>query len=143
MSRFLRCLSLLLLLLGSWAIEGSSRAPLPLRSSEATPGSYSRPENYTDDSRGGDRPSHDLTSLRIFTKVILYVKDNYVDPRRVKPKEMMLAALEYVEKSVPDVIVDGNAESGRLNVQVNRKSKDFDISHVDSLWKMSFTIKDG
>jgi carboxyl-terminal processing protease len=142
MSRFLRRLSLLLLLLGAWAIAGSDRAPLPLTSSEAIARSSNRPENYTDDSRGGDRPSHDLTSLRIFTKVILYVKDNYVDPRRVKPKEMMLAALEYVEKSVPDVIVDGNAESGRLKVQVNGKSRDFDISHVDSLWKMSFTIKD-
>jgi len=142
MSRFLRRLSLLLLLLGAWAIAGSDRAPLPLTSSEAIARSSSRPENYTDDSRGGDRPSHDLTSLRIFTKVILYVKDNYVDPRRVKPKEMMLAALEYVEKSVPDVIVDGNAESGRLKIQVNGKSRDFDISHVDSLWKMSFTIKD-
>jgi len=142
MLRFLRRFSLLLLLLGAWAIAGSDRAPLPLTSSEAIARSSGRPENYTDDSRGGDRPSHDLTSLRIFTKVILYVKDNYVDPRRVKPKEMMLAALEYVEKSVPDVIVDGNAESGKLNVQVNGKSREFDISHVDSLWKMSFTIKD-
>src|SRR6266852_2625220 len=142
MSRFLRRLSLLLLLLGAWAIAGSDRAPLPLTSSEAIARSSSRPENYTDDSRGGDRPSHDLTSLRIFTKVILYVKYNYVDPRRVKPKEMMTAALEYVEKSAPDVIVDGNAESGRLKIQVNGKSRDFDISHVDSLWKMSFTIKD-
>src|SRR5216683_1874870 len=142
MSRFLRRLSLLLLLLGAWAIAGSDRAPLPLTSSEAIARSSSRPENYTDDSRGGDRPSHDLTSLRIFTKVILYVKDNYVDPRRVKPKEMMLAALEYVEKSVPDMMVEGNTESGRLKINVNGKIREFDISHVDSLWKMSFTLKD-
>jgi len=74
--------------------------------------------------------------------VILYVKDNYVDPKRVKPKEMMIAALEYVEKTVPDVIVEGNADAGKLKLTVNGKARDFDISHVDSLWKMSFTMKD-
>ncbi len=100
------------------------------------------PRSDLSDSRGTDKPIHDLTSLRIFTKVILYVKDNYVDPKRVKPKEMMIAALEYVEKTVPDVIVDGNADNGKLTVTVNGKARDFDISHVDSLWKMSFTIKD-
>jgi len=35
-------------------------------------------------------PQHDLSSLRVFTKVILYVKDNYVDPKRVRPKEVPL-----------------------------------------------------
>jgi len=100
------------------------------------------PRSDLAESRGSDKPVHDLTSLRIFTKVILYVKDNYVDPKRVKPKEMMINALEYVEKTVPDVIVDGNTETGKLKVTVNGKTRDFDISHVDSLWKMSFTIKD-
>src|SRR5712692_9995840 len=140
MPRFLRRVFAILILLGAWAFAGSDRAPRPVTMSE----SAARPAPRSDlsDSRGTDKPIHDLTSLRIFTKVILYVKDNYVDPKRVKPKEMMIAALEYVEKTVPDVIVDGNAESGRLKIQVNGKSRDFDISHVDSLWKMSFTIKD-
>ncbi|MBS1149340.1 MAG: carboxyl-terminal protease, partial [Myxococcaceae bacterium] len=93
-----------------------------------------------------DKPAakgqHDLSALRVFTKVILYVKDNYVDPKRVKPKEMMVSALEYVEKTVPDVMVDGSAESGVMKLNVNGKLKQFDISHVDSLWKMSFTLKD-
>ena len=54
----------------------------------------------------------------------------------------MISALEYVEKSVPDVLVDGNAETGKLKLNVNGKLEEFDISHVDSLWKMSFTLKD-
>src|SRR5215472_8873911 len=139
MPRLFRRLLAVFLLLGAWAFAGGDRAPRPLTLAD----SAARPAPRSDsDNRASDKPAHDLSSLRVFTKVILYVKDNYVDPRRVKPKEMMLAALEYVEKSVPDVIVDGNAESGKLNVQVNGKSREFDISHVDSLWKMSFTIKD-
>jgi carboxyl-terminal processing protease len=100
------------------------------------------PRSDSSDARNAEKAAHDLSSLRIFTRVILYVKDNYVDPKRIKPKEMMISALEYVEKAVPDVIVEGSAETNKLKVTVNGKARDFDISHVDSLWKMSFTMKD-
>jgi carboxyl-terminal processing protease len=85
---------------------------------------------------------HNLSALKVMSRVILYVKDNYVDPKRVRPKEMLVSALEYVEKSVPDVLVDGSAETGKVKLNVNGKLKEFDINHVDSLWKMSFTLKD-
>jgi len=139
MPRLFRRLLAVFLLLGAWAFAGGDRAPRPLTLAD----SAARPAPRSDsDNRASDKPAHDLSSLRVFTKVILYVKDNYVDPKRVKPKEMMIAALEYVEKTVPDVIVEGNADAGKLKVTVNGKARDFDISHVDSLWKMSFTMKD-
>src|SRR5712692_7600462 len=140
MPRFFRRFFAIVLLLGSWAFAGSDRAPRPLTLGDSA---AARPAPRSDsESRSSDKPAHDLSSLRVFTKVILYVKDNYVDPKRVKPKEMMIAALEYVEKTVPDVIVEGNADAGKLKLTVNGKARDFDISHVDSLWKMSFTMKD-
>jgi carboxyl-terminal processing protease len=122
-------------LIVAWALAGNDRVPLSLtmtKDAEAAPG------------RGGDdsKSTHDLSALRVLTKVILYVKDNYVDPKRVRPKEMMVAALEAVEKSVPEVMVDGSAESGKVRLNVNGKAKEFDISHVDTLWRMSFTMKD-
>lgn len=139
MPRMLRRIIAVAVLLGAWALVGSDRAPIPLtmgaaQASQGWDGSLSQTK--------GEKPQHDLSSLRVFTKVILYVKDNYVDPKRVRPKEMMISALEYVEKSVPDVLVEGNAETGKLSLNVNGKTKDFDISHVDSPWKMSFTLKD-
>src|SRR5262245_19295949 len=57
-------------------------------------------------------------TVRLFAKVIRYINDNYVDPKRIKPKEMLVAALEYVEKTVPDVLVDGNADSSKVKVSV-------------------------
>src|SRR5206468_710535 len=112
MPRMLRRLGLLVFLLAAWALVGSDRAPSPMTLGQAIASQSSRAEASVELPRAsGDRPSpHELASLRIFTKVILYVKDNYVDPKRVKPKEMMIAALEYVEKAVPDVMVDGNPE---------------------------------
>jgi carboxyl-terminal processing protease len=140
MPRLFRRITAVAVLLGAWALVGNDRAPLPLTLGVAEAGQGSSDSTRIAGEKGG--PTHDLSSLRVFTKVILYVKDNYVDPKRVKPKEMMISALEYVEKSVPDVLVDGNAESGKLHVNVNGKTREFDISQVDSLWKMSFTLKD-
>lgn len=121
-------------LLLAWAFSGNDRAPLTLTMSEAVAAPRA-------DEKDAKSP-HELSALRILTKVIHYVKENYVDPKRVRPKEMLVASLEAVEKSVPDVMVDGNADLGRVRVNVNGKLKEFDIGHVDSLWKMSFTMKD-
>lgn len=135
MPRMFRRILAVAFLLGAWALVGSDRAPLPLTLGAAEAGQQG-------EGARSEKSPHELAALRVFTKVILQVKDHYVDPKRVKPKEMMISALEYVEKSVPDVLVDGSAETGQLQVNVNGKSRDFDISHVDSLWKMSFTLKD-
>ncbi|MCP3142710.1 MXAN_5808 family serine peptidase [Pyxidicoccus xibeiensis] len=140
MPRFLRRITAVAVLLGAWALVGSDRAPLPLTMGAAEAGQGSWDGSLP--AAKGEKNPHDLNSLRVLTKVILYVKENYVDPKRVKPKEMMISALEYVEKSVPDVLVEGSADTGKLNVNVNGKQREFDIAHVDSLWKMSFALKD-
>ncbi len=138
MPRMLRRIIAVAVLLGAWALVGSDRAPIPL-----TMGAAQASQDWNGSTaQKGEKSTHELSSLRVFTKVVLYVKDNYVDPKRVKPKEMMIAALEYVEKSVPDVLVEGNAETGKLALNVNGKQREFDLSQVDSLWKMSFKLKD-
>lgn len=136
MPKMLRRTAVIAVLLGAWALVGSDQVPLPfhLGSAQAETGASSAVE-----AKDGQ---YDLSALRVYTKVILYIKDNYVDPQRVKPKEMMISSLEYVEKTVPDVLVEGSAETNKLIVNVNGKVRDWDISHVDSLWKMSWTLKD-
>ena len=50
--------------------------------------------------------NYDLASLDIFRKSIVQIKDNYVDPSRIQPKEMFTAALEAVERQVAEVMVE-------------------------------------
>ncbi len=130
----LRRVAVIAALLAAWAFSGNDRAPLTLTMSDAV----AAPRLDDKDAKS----PHELSALRVLTKVIHYVKENYVDPKRVRPKEMLVASLEAVEKSVPDVMVDGSADQGNVRVNVNGKLKEFDIGHVDSLWKMSFTLKD-
>src|SRR4051812_19200676 len=50
--------------------------------------------------------NYDLASLDVFRKTIVQIKDNYVDPSRIAPKEMFTAALEAVERQVAEVMVE-------------------------------------
>jgi len=133
---------LVLALLGAWALLARDHAPLPFTVGEAVAGPAARGEGSSDVVRNGDRPPHDLSALKIFNKVVIYVKDAYVDPKRINPREMMVASLEQVERTVPDVMVEADKDRQKLHLNVNGKTRDFDISHVDSLWKMSFQMKD-
>src|SRR5438045_6414688 len=50
--------------------------------------------------------NYDLASLDVFRKTIVQIKDNYVDPSRINPREMFTASLEAVERQVAEVMVE-------------------------------------
>ncbi len=129
---------LLIVALVAWGFVGSDRVPAGLVA--VAQASDEAVDHYLD--HLGHKADHDLTALRIFNRVVLLIKDNYVDPKRIDPKAMMVAALEHVEQTVPDVMVDGDATSGKLKVTVSDATKEFDISAVDSPWRMSFSLKE-
>ena len=85
------------------------------------------------DEGGGE---YRLDRLPILSRVILSVKDNYVDPSRIDPKKMVVAALESVEKTVAEVLVNGDAKSPKLTLTVGESTRELDISGVDSIWKV-------
>src|ERR1700693_481673 len=58
--------------------------------------------------------NYDLANLDVFRKTIVQIKDTYVDPSRINPKEMFTAALEAVERQVAEMMVEvGGAAGGR------------------------------
>ncbi len=77
-----------------------------------------------------------LDRLPILSRVILSVKDNYVDPSRFDPKQMVVSALESVEKTVAEVMIQGDAKSPKLTLTVGSAQKELDISGLDSIWKI-------
>lgn len=87
----------------------------------------------TGDARGRGR-DYDLASLEIFRKVVLHIKDNYVDQKRLDPKEMFVQALEAVEKNTAEVMVEGTAKDGRVKVTCGSAAKEFDFRDLDMVW---------
>jgi carboxyl-terminal processing protease len=92
--------------------------------------------------RADDSGEYRLDRLPILSRVILSVKDNYVDPSRFDPKQMVVSALESVEKTVAEVMVQGDAKSPKLTLTVGAAQRELDISGVDSIWKIRTVLGD-
>jgi len=92
---------------------------------------------------GAGAAGEQLTELRVFNKVVLLVKEQYVEPNRIQPKEMLRAALDAVEKSVPEVLVedvDDNTLKVAIGTAAGIEERIFDIHDVTSLWDVSFRL---
>ncbi|MCB9556408.1 MAG: PDZ domain-containing protein [Deltaproteobacteria bacterium] len=87
------------------------------------------------------RPRYDLTALSVFTGVLGRVKGNYVEPGRLRPKEMLFAALDAVERNVAEVIAEPSSDKSKLKVRVHDAERTFDVSGVDSPWALSGRMK--
>src|SRR6476620_6295441 len=77
-----------------------------------------------------DKRPYDLTALRVFNNTLMRVNDSYVDPTRIDPKQMLLSALDQVQKSVAEVLVEPHPEQNKVVVGVDTASQEFDISTV-------------
>ncbi len=129
-----RVVAVLVLLL-LWGFAASDRLPASINgAAQAAEADLQRAAK--------DKPDHDLSALRVFNRVVLLIKDNYYDPKRIKPREMLVKALDNVERQVAEIMVDGDEKAPKLKVTVNKVSKEFDISGVDTFWRMSFALKD-
>ena len=89
------------------------------------------------------RAAGELSELRVFNKVVLLVKEQYVDAARIDPKEMLRASLDAVEKAVPEVLVediDDNTIKVAIGTPAGLQERTFDIKDVTNLWEVSFRL---
>jgi carboxyl-terminal processing protease len=87
---------------------------------------------------------YNLSGLKVFNRVLLRIKDSYVEPERVDANKMLIAALDEVQMSIAELVitfVDGKESPTAINVQVNGASKSFEVKELESLWEMSFRLQ--
>lgn len=89
-----------------------------------------------------NKEPYDLTRLQVLNRVILEVNQHYVDPSRVKPKQMFLAGLNGIQANVAPVLVHYQADARELAVQVNEQRRSFPVDDVDSPWKLAGRFRD-
>ena len=86
---------------------------------------------------------YDLTQLKVVNEVLKTIRDRYVDPKRVKPKEMLLSALDYVQKDVAQVIVTREENNpSKVKVRVDTQEKEFRVDDVVGPWDVSSHLRD-
>jgi carboxyl-terminal processing protease len=86
---------------------------------------------------------YDLTQLKVVNEVLKTIRDRYVDPKRVKPKEMLLSALDYVQKDVAQVIVTREENNpSKVKIRVDTQEKEFRVDDVVGPWDVSSHLRD-
>lgn len=85
-----------------------------------------------------DRRHYDPNNrLNTFNQTLGRVLEAYVDPTRVDPKQMLLSALDSIQKQVAEVMVEPFPEQNRVVVRVDTAVREFNIEQVDSPWAMA------
>jgi carboxyl-terminal processing protease len=84
-----------------------------------------------------DLPPYDLVKLRVFNRVLFHVTYEYVDPRRVDPKKMLLGALDAIEEAVPEVMISRVEDGKAVEVRIGAEHERFAIDDVDSPWRLA------
>ncbi len=101
-----------------------------------------RLEAPADRADGGRDDGYRLEDLPVFSAVLAKVAENYVEPRRIDPKAMLLAALDYVERAVAEVMVETGSTPDRVKVTVGSASREFDISGLTTIYSPRLVMGD-
>ncbi len=90
--------------------------------------------------------TYDLARARVTAKVVGHIRSHYVDPARVHPKEMAVAALRAVQRSVPEVMVrvtrDRRGRPVSLDLTAVDTTKRFALDRVGDLYELNWKLMD-
>ena len=92
-----------------------------------------------------DRPGgYRMASLPVFSKVLFYVRENYYDKSRIVAKRMLLGALDFIQRDVPEIVVEPLpiAAPDRVVVTVSGESRTFRVDRVDAPWSLRSTLQE-
>ncbi len=86
--------------------------------------------------------SYKLSAHETLSRVILQLREDYVDPRRIKPYKMFLGALTTIQKTVPEVRIDDREAPQKITVTVGDKAREFEPGGLDKLWEVTMALRD-
>jgi carboxyl-terminal processing protease len=85
---------------------------------------------------------YDLTQLVAVRETLNTIRNKYVDPARVKPRQMFLSALNQIQKEVAQVIIRYDEKTAKVWVQVDADSKDFRVDNVQGPWDVAARLRE-
>jgi carboxyl-terminal processing protease len=88
----------------------------------------------------GAKTPYDLTRLEAVNQTLKYIRKRYVDPDRVKPRDMLLSALNYVQGDVAQVIVLPTTD-GWVTVRVDTHEKKWRVDDVLGPWDVAAKLR--
>ncbi len=86
--------------------------------------------------------AYDLTELVAVNETLKKIRAKYVDPSRVKPRQMFLSALNQVQREVAQVIVLHDENSPNVRVRVDTEEREFRVDNVQGPWDVSARLRE-
>ena len=114
--------------------EGKPVEPPPLSPSEGNANKPPKPKVVLKDPR-------DASNYERLSEVIQLISTHYVDPKRVNPYDMFLAALDRIEHTVPEAMVELNPTADSVKVSIGTVSRTFDLRGLDQLWEVTIALR--
>jgi carboxyl-terminal processing protease len=85
--------------------------------------------------------SYDLRRLRVLSRVVLKVKDAYVEPKRVDARRMLLSGLSAIQRAVAPVLVHYREGEPKVEVMLYDKKAEFRVDDVTAPWQLTERFK--
>lgn len=83
-----------------------------------------------------------LSESNTLNRTILFVKKRYLDPTKIDSQKMFFAALNHIERSVPQVIISHDLKGEEVTVKVEATEKSFRFPKVETVWQLSLNLRD-
>ena len=91
---------------------------------------------------GQPKAPYDLTQLVAVNETLKTIRDKYVEPGSVKPRNMFLSALNQIQKEVAQVIVLHEDKSPTVRVRVETEQRDFRVDNVQGPWDVAARLRE-
>ena len=70
--------------------------------------------------------AYDLSQIPVFTKALYFVNNNYFDKTRLDPKRMLVGALDFLQRDVPEILDLLNASAPMLKPNLDEMLESVD-----------------
>ncbi len=88
----------------------------------------------------GAKPKYDLTRLEAVYETLKHIRRKYVDPDRVKPRDMLMSALNYIQRDVAPVIVLPE-KTGEVTVRADTHEMRLKVDDVLGPWDVATKLR--
>jgi carboxyl-terminal processing protease len=102
--------------------------------------------NAKDQAEVSNKETYDLQQLVILNRVVMYVEDNYVEPKRINRAKMVASALTEVQEVVPEITTnikkDDKEQPISVSIQLNTHKEVYMLNEIKNRYHLIFAFRD-
>jgi carboxyl-terminal processing protease len=90
---------------------------------------------------GGKKGPYALSKAMVVQRTLELISDEYVDPKRVVPRDLLLASLNAVQRDVAQVLVQVDPQGNTAKIRADDKEISISVSDVKGPWDVLAKVR--